>query len=106
MDSGANAGCLCVSEWMPVVPGFRLRPGQELIRPLFVQLLLRLPLPMLPLGLSSFLTAKLLLLLHLSAQVGLIGCAELPPAVGTGTNDDFRINGKELRAKIDDKCLK
>lgn len=57
MDHVDNTGSLCSSERMPVVPGFRLGPGQELICPLFVQLLLRLPLPMLLLGLSFFLTA-------------------------------------------------
>lgn len=105
MDHG-DTGCLCLSERMPVVPGFRLGPGQELLRPLLVHVLLRLPLPMLLLGLSSLLTVELLLLRHLSAQVGLICCAELPPAAGTDTDDDCRICGEELRAEIDENWLR
>lgn len=75
---------------MPVVPGSGLGSGQELIHPLFVEILLRLPLPMFPLGLSSFLTVKLLLLLDLSPKVGLICRTDLSLTAGTDINDEFK----------------
>lgn len=84
---------------MPAVAGFRLRSGQKLIRPPSVQLLLHLPLSMLPLSLSSFLTAKLLLQLDLSAKVSLICCTDLPLTAGSDTNDEFRVPRDEFKGQ-------
>lgn len=52
--------------------------GQDLVFPLVVKLLLNQTLLILPLSMGSFFTPKLLLLLHLGPQVGLMCLTGLP----------------------------
>lgn len=94
----------------------RCGSGQDLLFPLVVQVLLNQTLLILPLSVSSCLTPKLLLPLHLHHQVGLMRFAGLPLTVRTerdkvrANRDEFsksgptakgsRYKGEELRTKI------
>lgn len=94
MKCGGRPRSLRSSEWMRN-DGVRCGSGQDLLFPLVVQVLLNQTLLILLLSISSCLTPKLLLPLHLCHQVGLIHFAGLPLTVRT-ERDKVRANREQF----------